>query len=831
MFPRSCPTHPRSLATTRVLPAALIALIFAAALLAFAPSTRAAEDDDEPIRVSLGGGSLVESLAEPTPTEAPTRYVQVLDPAPTDDQAADDTEADDPPLFVTPRVIDEVLDPDVRTDDEAGAYVTINKHLCVGGAELYGSGRDELESACAESLSGVEFTFADLNGAGFQAPNFEATDIDGLAFHMPTVAGPVAIVEEIPFGFGQPIVYCTTVIGIGDPLIQSFDQYQVADGRIDLSVEADAQVYCDWYNVPTPTGEVQIVVVKHECQFGFDAYTSDPDGLAAACGELVDGVSFAASDLGVTDQARTSGDDGAGTVHFVGLDSGKYVVTEEVPAGYGTPVVWCGIGTPENPEPEDYVRYELYGDQPAVFEVLTGDSVLSCHWFNVPNDENEGGTVTVVKHVCPAGFDPGDLPIYEYDPGCEAILADVPFHLTISGLYEDQQTTDDQGRAVWADVPAGALSLDEQIPDGYGEPTVFCSTDGYNGTPVKTVVDGSEIVLDYDGGDLVCWWINFPTTDDGDVTVFKWDCPAYLPVDPYLADLDQLQSECATPANGVTFDLYQASLDATESRITGDGVEEGVAFWDNVAAGQVTVTEQLPAGYDTPVVWCDVYNPAAQDQPDFDHYEDVELEAGANLTPGQSLMCYWFNIPTDTDGTIEVVKYWCDGYLYDPASCEIYTGGQAFALSAPGGGDPVFFETGPDGRYEVKAGPGTWFLIEGDGGWCYADSDNETQTQPQPNPGFEGTILYVEVEAGQTTTIEVFNCDPWTQDDPGDDPGDGGDDGDNEDDESGPVVVTSLPDTGAGIRADTDRLSRIAAVQLGLVLLFAAVAVRRRARR
>src|SRR4029079_10738762 len=75
---------------------------------------------------------------------------------------------------------------------------------------------------------------------------------------------------------------------------------------------------------------------------------------------------------------------------------------------------------------------------------------------------------------------------------------------------------------------------------------------------------------------------------------------------------------------------------------------------------------------------------------EFGNRIDLDLPAGVDI------VCQWYNVPEDWDGgDLVVIKYWCDGKIYDESHCELYGLGADFTLkSTDGQGDPVFLTTG-----------------------------------------------------------------------------------------------------------------------------------------
>src|SRR5262249_40428872 len=151
------------------------------------------------------------------------------------------------------------------------------------------------------------------------------------------------IAEEKQPGYGLPIVLCTSKYEAGDPVNWVAQQVYDENGNYHIyyGFNAGETVFCDWFNFPN--GSNAVVIYKHTCIETFDVYTADADGVASACQEYLDGVTFHVTDGGPTDASGASGEDGEGEVIFEGLGSGEYFINEEVPQGYDVPVVYCAM--------------------------------------------------------------------------------------------------------------------------------------------------------------------------------------------------------------------------------------------------------------------------------------------------------------------------------------------------------------------------------------------------------------------------------------------------------------------------------------------------------
>ncbi len=399
---------------------------------------------------------------------------------------------------------------------------------------------------------------------------------------------------------------------------------------------------------------------------------------------------------------------------------------------------------------------------------------MYCAWFNIPDD---GTDVYIQKWFCPEAdevdYYAEDLDFFMATPNpCELYEDDgVTFDLYshVSDTTETRTTgaTGIPG-AVWKNVPDGEVTVTEGGWEGYGTPVVFCGSalgSGYDPFPVEVAGRNADFAIPSDlgeGYEVVCNWFNIPVAD-GSVTVVKYDCPAGTDYD--LGGFDWYDERCNEPAAGVSFKLDGDRTGNPGSKATG---ADGAVIWDDREPDRYFLTEEVPDGYGTPVVFCDTYVPPATQAPVFDPVSvsgDARIEFG--LSEGQAILCVWFNIPVndyDDPGTVTVIKYWCDGQIVSETTCARYGGGQLFRLRPLGGGEAIALTTGGNGAKTVAVPAGAWKLEEVGAEWCRVKSNHTDQ---------DGSLVVAE---GRETVVTVYNC--------GDKPN--------------PEPITKLPNTGSG---------------------------------
>jgi len=119
---------------------------------------------------------------------------------------------------------------------------------------------------------------------------------------------------------------------------------------------------------------------------------------------------------------------------------------------------------------------------------------------------------------------------------------------------------------------------------------------------------------------------------------------------------------------------------------------------------------------------------------------------------GESVTCYWYNVPHTPKGKITVYKYMCSTPTYvSDVDCEIYEGGATFDLVMWNGSNWVKVDTKTTnaGGMITWGGidPGQYWLDEHDQDWCRMNS---------PQISDDGN--WINVYDSKETVINVYNC-------------------------------------------------------------------------
>ncbi|MER3487135.1 MAG: hypothetical protein C4345_15315, partial [Chloroflexota bacterium] len=452
----------------RFLAVSLMAALVVATLLPRSSPGVAAADDNEPslivpVRIEGGLAAADEGHLGPTLT---------IDPSLIDPGMLGDPPLLEPTIVVDPDLRAPVIDPDIlpTPDLPVAGGVQINKLWC---SEDYGSDYDQLAANCGPD--------------GLATFHIYGTNAEQLAdggFISVNVATPdtITVVEDLPAGYAAPVVYCDvyaptepgpTDFQLASVLWYSDTVTMTEHAKVSYDLGTGDFLYCDWFNVPL-TGDGSIYVNKHGCPAGFDASTASYYDLAAHCHDTMNGIQFDLS--GPVSASQATGDVVDSGVVFDNLPAGSYSVAEQLPEGYGTPVVFCHT---ESLTDESGGSFQPYQEGNTIALEL-GDSVMMfCDWFNIPSGDDDGGIVIVHKWECPAGTDPvaEDFSQWsDYRSACTTPMDGVSFLLVTEGNIGLPQVTGSggvAGEAVWTGLGPGPITLSEDVPSGYGQPVGF----------------------------------------------------------------------------------------------------------------------------------------------------------------------------------------------------------------------------------------------------------------------------------------------------------------------------------------------------------------------
>ncbi|CAN5745850.1 hypothetical protein BH23CHL3_BH23CHL3_06970 [soil metagenome] len=634
---------------------------------------------------------------------------------------------------------------------EGDITVIIRKYACPVGFAYDAADPDIYDFAlnCQDSPGAVNFSVFEAGGGGYdggvkptsggaQGGITNSVEFDDVA------NVPLWIYEELPAGYGDPVAFCGVDDFLGQDVLPS-RYYPWNAGKIELDAPGEENVVqCDWYNILSG-GDNSVTVYKWDCVPGTDhgqtmGYYQGEGQDEGPCEiehlnipiTLIDGNGPRAT----TTQANgTQWDD-------VVLDqNGAFQIVEEIPAGYGDPMVFCGTLDDDEQQPVTAANGTIT-IQPAM-----SSFTYQCNWYNIPYQDS---TVTIRKWECPQGatIEPTRD---AYAAACTQPMDGVTFDLTDSKGLRSMVTAG--GQAQWTDVAEGAVTITEAVPPGYHpQPFVVCGWTATSGgavidafpQPVEATNGVLHTSIQYSATNYFCDWYN-TYAGPGEVTINKWTCPEGY--DPFAWNADP-KNDCTELTNGVTFILDQpVGVDLQTD--TGDSIN-GAVYFGGLEPGAYTVTEIVPDGIAMVFVYdCVGLNTGA--------VHPMPLSVGPTLAMsiagGDEIVCDWMNVPAyDPDfGWMTVYKYicWTPSYVSD-VDCEVFEDGKAFDLEIWNGANWVGVVSGTTNA----AGQLTWINL--DAGTYRLTEDNGTPCRIESNMLDGDGNLVVQQNAG--TIVKVYNC-------------------------------------------------------------------------
>lgn len=521
-----------------------------------------------------------------------------------------------------------------------------------------------------------------------------------------------------------------------------------------------------------------VIVNKINCPAGYNALTADIYDLAANCHDQA-AVTFTLTDVNGASSSLTTPGSGVNSVTFSGVPTGQLTISEQIPAGYTSPRVFCKNEAYTGAETGEVEQGISNGT--VYTELMAGYDYVWCDWFNIP--EPQYGDVIINKIGCPMGYDAYSGSIYDLAANCHEQPVST-FHLfDVNGAQQDATTPGSGVNSVtFSNVPAGAIAVTEDQMSGYGAPRVFCKNSSYTGGDTsedEVMVDNYGINYELMSGyDFVwCDWFNIPTDPYGTIEIHKWECPQDWTSNS--GDWNEYLSNCTQVMNGVPF---YGAVDGSDlpNKVTGDD-GDGTVIWSDVPAGDLAIQEDIPSGYGAPVVFCGftytLYTNGVPAIADGKIFPDSVVEGvlQTEFAQGESLYCDWFNIPTydNYDGSITIYKHTCpagydvNAYGSNPwLDCPDLTNGVTFTVYHNGGfysqsdtGDSidgaVYFGGLEGGDYQVQE------TMPADTYYAFVFgcmSDSAESLAPTDLIGLQGDNTFlIDLQPGEHLTCHWYN--------------------------------------------------------------------------
>ena len=625
--------------------------------------------------------------------------------------------------------------------------VHISKHVCPMGFDAYAADATTLATECASNPGTVDFTVED--GALYLQTNPATGAAPAVFENVPS--GQIRVSETLPDGYGLPVVFCRVDFE-DNSIIVPFGQAPVEVGpSIAYSLSAGQSLHCNWVNVFGGLGSVSIW--SQACPEGFDALTATRLELELGCSEEIGTVDFALANGSFSDTASST--NLFRYADFPAVPAGMVTLTETSASAYDTAVVYCRVqetGQPVTPAE----KVEIGVDRSFSWD-LEANQWLICQWYSA---YDTGSTVMLIKFECPAGtLDDQDQSIYIQN--CTQPHDGVDFTLTHSGGASTMPTVG--GLVQWTGIPLGPFSIQELIPLDYGEPIVFCGVTASSGGPLDAVaarVEATggyvESTFDFPNTTYLCYWYNI-LGGPGEITMHKFTCPPGY--DLHASGAAPLV-DCAEKTNGVNFTLIDTDPATVDLQsITGDSID-GAVYFGGLAPGDYTAIESVPP--ETAYVFvldCVGLKMGAIRPYPLSMGDTLTIPVGA----GESIVCYWMNVPEYEGGRLTVVKHQCSTMTYiSDVDCEVYEDGQGFDLVFWIGEAWEYHSTGTTdgvGQFTwIDLTPGEFWVDEHDRDWCHMASEWISE---------DGNWLNVVDD--DVTIVNVYNCsgDPGDKGKPG----------------------------------------------------------------
>ena len=636
--------------------------------------------------------------------------------------------------------------------------VLINKHGCPVGFDAYAASIFDLAANCHEQPV-ADFNMIDANGGAWTGST-PGSGLNSVSW-TGVPSGPMVIHENLPAGMGEPRVFCknSKLTGEEDPQ----EEAPVNNAEINPTLKDGYDfLYCDWFNIPEEM-RVKVTVIKHLCPEGY--LSSDPSELAANCDEPYDPITFKLDGA----SSGNPGDQETGQVvpngvEWTDLEGDTWYITEFLPDGLGEPIVFCkliyGIDGSESANQQQPV--ESVEDGVRITYTVDPGFNLYCDWFNITDTPYVG--IYIHKYGCPEGYE-DSWTLEQWSQFCTTVVRDTTFVVEAAdGTSYDQNLNGID--LAWELLPPGEYRITEQPAAIWTGSAIFCAVGSYNGdldSWGRLDISGSAFpwtLNDYEY--LDCYWYNLPKTRPvasvdpnapANLTIVKSTCPEDY--DP-LAEQANPDKDCDDLTDDVRFSLI-GSRNASVEGVTGDDGDGTVSFGD-LKPGSYLLRETWPENVREAFISSCESDFRVFDYP-FSPFARID-DTGTikiSLIPGETLVCYWFNVPSPPEaeatpdastGEVEVTinVFECASGAVNPSACDPVGDGIGVSLTSTNGdGEPIDFET-DDSGVATGSVDADEYDIDADQTICFADSSVFTA---------DGTLDLADSEAVE---VSVYLC-------------------------------------------------------------------------
>ncbi len=619
--------------------------------------------------------------------------------------------------------------------------VMINKIDCPPGYDVTNVSIYDLAATC-HGQGQYEFSLTDAN-AGNQSGTTPGSGLNTVSFsNVPS--GPMLITEDAPGDYLQPRVFCKNQKLTGEE--DSEDEVPVNNFAINPTLKQGYDnLYCDWFNVPSPD-KVNITITKYECPDGF--VSSDPSQLTSTCTEPYNPVTFKLDGA----SSGNPGDQDTGSVipngvQWTNMDADTWYITEFLPQGHNQPIIFCSVTDHANNSQTGPQQQspEQVQDGYRLTYTLDGGTALSCDWFNTKGTPTTTtGTISIHKYGCPEGYDTS-WDLQQWSQFCTTIVQGASFTVSSGSTSDEQQLTGID--LTWEQLAPGDYTVTETQPSAWSGSVVYCAsgTGDTLGSYESADVTDNGISDTLESGELLdCYWYNLAkprpvaTIDPNapaTLTIVKFTCKEDY--DPLAQDAKPAK-DCDEKTDDITFSIIGAKNASISGKTGDDG--EGTVTFKNLKPGSYLLQETYPEHTQKAFIWSCESSTRVHDYP-FAPFARID-ETGmikVSLTPGETLKCDWYNVPSPPeeeatpsaaggDVAVTIDVFMCPTHAVSPASCDPVEAGVGISLtSTSGNGEPIDLETDDTG---VATGsvPADEYDVDADEMICFAESPAFTST-------------------------------------------------------------------------------------------------------
>jgi sortase (surface protein transpeptidase) len=412
----------------------------------------------------------------------------------------------------------------------------------------------------------------------------------------------------------------------------------------------------------------------------------------------------------------------------------------------------------------------------------------------------KSATISIAKHVCPAGYDASAEDYYDLSLNCHEDANGIGFGVS-DGFMEFTGTTgtNGDGMVLFEGLPPTGLAIYEKPGAIETTSVIFCDgmmpgdTGPASFQKMSETEENQVFYILQDKETLYCDWFNVPVDavpmDTVSIQITKHLCP-----DGYDASAESypdLALNCQEDANGIPFGVSDGASEIATG-MTGDAGDNTVLF-ENLPTGALSIYEK-PGQFETSsIIFCAGMLPTNPDPANFEKMTETEEgQIFYTFAENETLYCDWYNVPATDDpgdgtptgegtptaegyGDITIYKWLCpEGYdptrlgADAPSECTEPMDGVTFTLERPAAG-PLQSNTGDSipgavtfGSQESGSYTITETLPDGIESAFIWDCVGGSTPQVHPTPLNSGATFAFDLADGDALTCNWYNVPETT---------------------------------------------------------------------